>query len=198
MRSIETPAQKRANGLRSARIVTAMALAAAAVLAAAHAARTSAASAATKVSVALEGRITAECSVSGAASVAAGVEVGDITKPGSKEVAYAINCNTPFKYSLVSQHGALQHEAAKVPAGFAARVPYRVAVHIPTDDVTISDACDSASIQAGQVTCRFSDSRNGIAIDRQAKVTMAWVGETITLLAGDYSDRLTFTVEVKP
>jgi hypothetical protein len=77
-------------------------------------------------------------------------------------------------------------------------VPYSVSVNIPTDDVTISDRCDSSAIKAGQVTCPFSDSRNGIAIDRKARVTMAWVPAGVALMAGEYSDRLTFTVEVKP
>lgn len=156
------------------------------------------AGAAKRVTLTLQGSITAVCAITGTASDGLSAGLGDVTRPGSKETDYTINCNTPFRYRLVSQNGALRHEAAlSAPAGFAAAVPYQVAVVIPTDDVTIRDTCASESIKAGQVTCPFSDSRNGVAIDGRAKVTMAWGAQSMPI-AGAYSDRLTFTVVAKP
>jgi hypothetical protein len=156
--------------------------------------------AANKVTVTLQGTITPECAITG--NNTASPDIGDITKPGSKETNFTVNCNTPFRYRLTSLNGGFQHEAAGAGAGaakgFTTSVPYNVAVVIPTDDIPIRDTCGSASIKAGQITCPFSDSRNGIAIDATARVTMAWTPPREALLAGQYSDRLTFTVEAKP
>jgi hypothetical protein len=151
--------------------------------------------------VTLQGSITAACSVTGSSAVSP--EIGDITKAGSKETEVTVDCNTPFKYRLVSLNGALQHElagtaAASAPKGLDASVPYNVTVVIPTDGGTIRDTCASANIKAGQVTCAFGDSRNGIAIGAAARVTIAWTSPRDAVMAGQYSDRLTFTVEVKP
>ena len=154
--------------------------------------------AARKVTVNLEGDIALECGVTGfgqsGSTIGAALDIDDISKPGHKIFNLNVNCNAPFEYRLEAQHGALTHEsAADAPRGFLAQVPYRVAVHIPTDAGVINDRCSGESIRAGAVHCRFSDSGNGIALDSSGRLMVAWAPDGIPL-AGKYSDRLTITV----
>ena len=155
----------------------------------------------TKVAVKLQGDITAECAIigsigSGAAS-AAGVamDLADITKPGRKQYSFTVNCNAPFAYRLEAQYGALTHESAGVaPAGLAGAVPYEVAMHIPTDALTINDRCSGESIRSGQVRCPFSNSGAGIALGSAAQLTLAWTPGNAVVLAGRYSDSIKLIV----
>jgi hypothetical protein len=144
--------------------------------------------------VELAGRITPACTL----TLAAGqVTLGDISRPGSGEANYTVNCNAPFTYTLTSRYGAFQNvNVTSPPPGAVARVPYTVHVHIPTDDVTISDHCDSGAIQAGRTVCAFSNSRNGIAINRTARLTLAWK-PLPRLVAGTYGDTLTLMLSAQ-
>jgi spore coat protein U-like protein len=149
----------------------------------------------TKVAVKLQGDIATECAIrggigSGAASVAGvAMDLADITKPGRRHYSFTVNCNAPFAYRLEAQYGALTHEGGGVaPAGLAGAVPYEVAMHIPTDALTINDRCSGESIRSGQVRCPFSNSGAGIALGSAAQLTLAWTPGNAVPLAGQYSD----------
>ncbi len=162
-----------------------------------------AAPAANRVSVHLEGEVGRECAIlgsgaaEGGASLDANVEVGDITRPGRRDFVFTVHCNTPFEYRLEAEHGALTHKAVReAPGGFLSAVPYDVTVRIPTDAVTIEDHCTGGSIRAGAVSCPFSNSGDGIAMDTAGRLTVAWKPDGIPV-AGEYSDRLTITVSAR-
>jgi hypothetical protein len=163
----------------------------------ATAAASVAAFAATNVAIRVEGFIPQECAIgsaSGAGTYGMDVAIKDITRPGQRDYAFVVNCNAPFGYRLEARHGALTNDDGSVaPAGFIASVPYDVAILIPTDISTIRDNCTGASIRAGQVNCPFSDSGNGIALGREAKLTVAWRPRGVPV-AGRYTDRLAITL----
>lgn len=156
-----------------------------------------AALAATGVTVKVEGFIPQECAISSAGrstSYGMDVDIADVTRPGQKDYAFVVNCNAPFSYRLEARHGALKRDdGSATPEGFTASVPYNVAVLIPTDASTISDNCTGESIRAGQVSCAFSDSGNGIALGQEAKLTVVWRPQGMPV-AGRYTDRLAITV----
>jgi hypothetical protein len=154
-----------------------------------------------KVAVRLEGDIVPECAVAGGApsgsAVTAGlpIDIGEVTRPGSRDYAFAVDCNAPFSYRLEAQYGALTNvTAAPAPSGFTAHVPYEVAVRIPTDGVPINDRCTGDSIRAGRVTCPFSTSGDSVALGSQAQITITWRQPAEMPLAGAYVERLTIMV----
>jgi len=153
----------------------------------------SAALAAGAVSMRLQGDIPASCAVDpGPAST---LELGDITAPGQREYGFQLSCNAPFSYVIEAQHGSLVHAGgAAAPAGFAAGVPYEIAVHIPTDGASIDDLCAGETIVVGRVTCPFSTSGNDIALASAARLKITWNPQGRTLLAGSYVERLTVRV----
>ena len=160
-------------------------------------------SAAPRVAVKLQGDIEPACAissnfVSGAElDLAATVDVPDITKAGSKNFSFTVNCNAPFQYRLEAKYGALTHESSGVAAkGFAKSVPYDVAIYIPTDGAAINDRCSGESIGFGKAGCRFSNSGNSIALASRSNLLLAWAPEGIPI-AGKYTDKLTITVGVR-
>ena len=195
-RTVRLPRTRRKTGRRQRLLIAASLVATAALSAAALAA--------TSVTVQLEGEIGRECAILGGGAASKGgssldtsVDVGDITRPGHKDIAFTVHCNTPFKYRLEAQYGALTHKNAQAaPRGFLGAVPYDVTVHIPTDGVAIDDHCSGDSIRAGAVRCPFSNSGNGIALGTAGQLTVAWIPDGLPM-AGEYSDRLTITVSAR-
>lgn len=177
---------------RTARQLPKALIAAAVVFGAGVAARAS-----NHVQVEVRGVIEKECSIIRGRSASVDFSLGDISSSGSKEISYTINCNTPFKYSITSENGGLQNsKIIQTAPGFEVRLPYNIAVHIPTDDVIIDDHCASETVRIGHVACQFSDSRNGIAVDSQARVTMTWIQQK-QLAAGRYFDNIVLTIAAK-
>lgn len=150
----------------------------------------------------LQGDITPECSLLSVGGVRGSspnmnVDLGDITRRGSTELGFGVNCNAPFAYRLEAEHGALTHKAqTSAPRGFLTAVPYDVSVHIPTSGASIDDRCTGASIRSGAVNCAFSTSGNEIALGTAAHLTLNWLPDGIPV-AGEYVDRLTITVSVR-
>jgi hypothetical protein len=156
---------------------------------------------ASKVTVRLEGDIVPECALAGGTpsgpTVTAGlpIDIGEVSRPGRRDYAFVLDCNAPFSYRLEAQYGALTNlAAAPAPSGFTARVPYEVAVRIPTDGAPINDRCPGDSIRAGRVTCPFSTSGNSVALGSQAQITVTWKQTTEMPLSGAYVERLTIVV----
>lgn len=150
-----------------------------------------------QVQVEVRGVVEKECSISGENSTNFGFDLGDLSKPGTKEIIYNISCNSPFKYAIMSDNGGLKNQDVTVaPHGFTSHVSYNISVYVPTDDIIINDHCSSDSIKVGQVACQFTDSHNGIAIDKKLLLTMDWIARE-TLLSGRYSDKISFYVVPK-
>lgn len=153
--------------------------------------------AAPKIAVKFEGEIARECAVDQSGQQDIALEIGDVSRPGTKDFTFTVNCNTPFDYHLEAEHGALLLKG--VGAGSRSnqvRVPYEVAVRIGTDAEAIEDRCSSESIQAGAVRCAFSNSGNAIAMGTAGRLTVAWAPEGMPM-AGEYADRLTILVNAR-
>lgn len=150
------------------------------------------------VKIAVEGRIAPKCTLLGyGAADTRAMTIIDLNS-GRFQYGYNIECNAPFQYSVESQKGALAHEGHTIiTKRLEARLPYALAVNIPTDDVIIDDRCPSETIQAGRITCPFHNSGQGIALNSRATLTLSWNQPVAALPAGTYSDRLTFAVGVR-
>ncbi len=128
------------------------------------------------------------------------INAGDVSKAGTATVAFAVDCNAPFQYSMQSENGAMR--LADAPAGAvraASEIPYDVRVKIPlTRGGEINDICKSASLRAGAVTCKFTDSGGRIALDQRAEAQVIWAAPERHLPPGRYEDRLTVFVNSRP
>ena len=144
------------------------------------------------VSIVLQGEVDPECRMSGIASV---VDLGQITKTGSRVFNFGIHCNSPFRYTLRSQQGGFRNgDHALIRSGFTALIPYSVRVSIPTDAGGVLDICDSTQISGTATTCTTSDSGNGIAIEQTGSLTLSW-SIAQEPVAGTFADILTFSVQ---
>jgi hypothetical protein len=127
------------------------------------------------------------------------INAGDPSKAGSSKFAFMVDCNAPFQYSMQSDNGALRLVNAPVAAPRdEIEVAYTVHIRIPlTLGGAIDDTCSSASIKQGEISCKFTDSGQKVAINQQAETRVSWNGASCHLLAGQYVDRLTVFVSVK-
>ncbi len=153
--------------------------------------------AADAVKVEVIGDITPSCSSSGTTVT---LNPGDITKVGSAKYSFTVDCNAPFQYTMQSANGALRLVDAPVTATAShMEVPYNVHIRIPlTLGGAIDDTCSSTAIKQDAVSCRFSDSGQKIAVNQTAETQISWNNAEKQLMAGQYSDRLTIAVSVKP
>lgn len=147
-----------------------------------------------RVTISVHGTISPSCTLDGSETTATRT-INVINLDAPLEYEYRVNCNTPFKYNIVSDNGALQLESGSNSPD--TRIPYDVSVRIPTDDVVIEDHCQSEAIKIGQNSCALHHSRNGIAIDSRAKISVQWKHGKTALHAGTYSDRLTFSIGIQ-
>ena len=149
------------------------------------------------VKIAVTGNIVPSCSTSSTVQV---LDVGNIAKAGSAKVAFAVDCNAPFQYSVRSEKGAMRLVNAPVTAPARRfEAPYDVRVKIPlTLGGQIDDTCNSKAMRLGAFGCKFSDSGQKIAVDQTAEMQISWSDPQQLLAAGQYTDQLTITVGVKP
>jgi hypothetical protein len=150
--------------------------------------------AAGSVSVRLEADVLPECAIAGmggASGAVIAMDAGDIGTPGSRQLAFQLNCNAPFSYSLEARSGALTH------GGALAGIPYTVVMHIATDGAAIQDECPGESLKAGHVRCPFTDSGNAVAVEAEGRLTVAWRPPSELPPAGEYSERLTLTLATR-
>lgn len=155
------------------------------------AAQTGASFAGDTVSIVLEGEVEPECRLSGLASI---VDLGQITKIGSRAVNFGIHCNAPFSFTLQSQEGGLRNTGhTLVRAGFTDRIPYLVRLDIPTDHGAVLNICES-TLLTGSGNCATGVSGSGIAIEQVGTLTFSWsiVQEPV---AGIFADVFMFSVQ---
>ena len=152
--------------------------------------------AADKVEIEVTGNIKPYCANS---VTAVPINAGDPSKAGSSKFAFTVDCNAPFQYSMQSDNGALRLMNAPAASQDPVEVAYSVHIRIPlTLGGAIDDTCSSASIKQGAISCKFTDSGQKVAINQQAETQISWNGASRRLLAGQYIDRLTVFVSVKP
>ncbi len=149
------------------------------------------------VKIAVRGNIIPSCSTSSAVH---SLDVGNVAKAGSAKVSFAVDCNTPFQYSVRSEKGAMRLVSAPVMARARRfRVPYDVHIKIPlTLGGQIDDTCNSRAMRFGAFGCKFTDSGRKIAVNQTAEMQISWGDAQQLLAAGQYTDQLTITVSVKP
>ena len=150
-----------------------------------------------KVKIEVTGTITPYCANS---VTAVPIDAGDPRKAGSAKFAFTIDCNTPFQYTMQSDNGAFR--LTNAPAGVSRdqiEVAYNVHIRIPlTLGGSIDDTCGSQSIKQGATSCQFTDSGQKVAINQLGETDISWDATPSHLLAGQYTDRLTVFVSVKP
>ena len=143
------------------------------------------------VSIGLEGEIEAECRVN---LLAATANLGEIGASGSKVIPFTLNCNTPFAYQVHSRERGLKHSGlSSQQPWFAGLLPYTLDLRIPTDAGIITERCISGSLGGTPTDCANGASGGGIALNQNGSLTISWSTDS-ELLAGVYSDVLTFTV----
>ncbi len=149
------------------------------------------------VRIEVAGAITPTCS-SSVASVQ--FDAGDVTKAGSSKFSFTVNCNAPFHYTMQSDNGAMRlvNPSASAPIS-QIEAPYDVHIRIPlTQGGAIDDTCASAALKQGAVSCQFTNSGRGIAVNQTAQAQISWKAAQGILAPGQYSDRLTFSVGLQP
>lgn len=149
----------------------------------------------------------------------ASVNLGDLAKPGSRHIPFALDCNTPFVIRAVSLNGALKR-AGDLPTGadaaFEDVVAYDVTLKLGLRNAAgsaFSDerTCTSGELFARAAACPFAgdalgegwESDDAVANARDAGLpasglSLRWDGQRTgarTLVAGSYSDVLTVSVE---
>jgi hypothetical protein len=140
------------------------------------------------VTIELEGQIPVSCGIEALASQ---VSLGDISRPGTKTLPFRVRCNTPFSFQLYSQNSALQTAwSDAISTGFTHRVPYTVALQIPTNLGAIVGSCPSWGLRQASPTCAYPNSGEGVALSGEASLTISWASRRETL-AGSYSDMMT-------
>jgi hypothetical protein len=155
------------------------------------------------ITVRLNGDIVPACALldasgSGNQALFLNMSPGDITKPGTREFSFMVDCNAPFEYRLDVRNGALTHQdGVSARAGFTSAIPYHVAVHIPTSGAPIDDQCEGEDLRAGETQCQFSNSGDAIALKTTGRLTFAWAPNG-TPLAGRYSEQMTIRVSARP
>jgi hypothetical protein len=153
--------------------------------------------AAGKVDIEVTGNIKPYCANS---VTAVPINTGDPGKAGSANFSFTVDCNAPFQYTMQSDNGALR--LTNAPDGLSRdqiEVAYNVHIRIPlTLGGSIDDTCSSRSIKQGATSCIFTDSGQKIAIDQRAETRISRNAAKTRLLAGQYTDRLTVFVSVKP
>ena len=153
------------------------------------------AAAQTSVTVTLRGEVEKECSITGLAS---SVAFGDLTMTGNQTLNFTLSCNAPYTYTLASTYAALRHSSGPTaPPGFTALMPYSVRIIIPRETTPIDNTCASSTILAGSQTCTFTSSGTEISLNAAAEIRLIWTGLS-NLIAGNYSDTLTLTVQATP
>jgi len=128
------------------------------------------------------------------------LRIQDVASAGTDTIAFNVNCNAPFQYSLDSQNGALTLDGAAHPDGnMAGEVLYTVLIRIPLNSgPAIDDVRASRAIKAGAAVRHFTNSRNAVAIDKPGQMTISWEPGSKRLMAGAYQDRLTMKLSIRP
>jgi hypothetical protein len=119
------------------------------------------------------------------------VNLGEISKAGSKSLSFGFSCNTGFHFSFSSMKGGLAHASHQaVAAPFVSLVPYRLSYKIGTSKGFLIDACDSSNTLVLPGSCAGASSSDAAAIDQTININFSWNLNEQIPLAGCYQDTL--------
>lgn len=145
-----------------------------------------------ELSVTLSGRIDDHCSISGGGALA----LGELTPGEGVAADFSLDCNVPFDIRIASANGGLTHLTKPDGEGpFVGRLPYDLQVRIPTltpGASTMNGSFSSAELRGEAVMT------SGQAVAAAGRSRLALTTRTVQgagLLAGDYSEILTISVE---
>lgn len=145
-----------------------------------------------ELSVKLTGRIEDRCSISGGGTMALGELI-----PGEGATAdFSLDCNVPFDIRILSTNGGLTHLSKPDGEGpFVGRLPYDISVRIPTlnPGVSMLTGSFSSTELAAEALMTSGQAVAGSGPSRLALTTRNVPGPG--LLAGDYSELLTISIE---
>jgi hypothetical protein len=140
-----------------------------------------------RVRLELRGHVLPHCSFSGIPSGVDLGQLGDGSGAAGRQLAFQLNCNTPFAYALSSQSGSIRPADAAKQEGFLDEIPYRASLAILTDSgASLLLDCTSGEIRRDGGGCRGT-SGSDTAIDKSAVLTVSWAKPEKHLMAGRYA-----------
>ncbi|WP_326524692.1 hypothetical protein [Sphingomonas sp.] len=147
-------------------------------------------SATSSISLVLTGSVTPDCSIAGGATLALGT-LGD----GQQAVAeFDIGCNLPFDLVFRSSSGGIAHSTRPEGEGpYGGKLGYRLGVTLPTltpDPQSLRADFSSRDMIGGSVL----SSGNAIAMGRGEIRLQTELPAGTELLAGQYADKITITI----
>jgi hypothetical protein len=159
------------------------------------------------------------CGFAASGTPASGVNLGSLDTAGLRDVAFGLDCNTPFTFSTSSQNGALKRDnpMSGLPIQFSQTIDYRVRLALGVRDLdgslrTMTETCTATALLpsgscafAGTLPLQGLLSGDGIAIATDlalppSSLRITWSNPNSgdpTRVAGSYSDVLTVSVEAK-
>jgi hypothetical protein len=144
-----------------------------------------------RVRLELRGRITPRCGLSEISGELNFDLRGGRPQSRNAALAFTIDCNTPFKYAVHAETGAMTLQAADAGDG-KPRLPYGISITIPTDDGgTLRRACD------GPDEACVVDSGDNIAIGKRGEIVVSLDEDRWAASAGIYGDRIQINLSAK-
>lgn len=124
------------------------------------------------------------------------VDMGDLTRSAEARVNIPLICNMPFVMRLNARNGAMVHsEMPGGQGGYSGHVPYGIEVAVPLIDPSptgMGGRFSGSQLRAGVSL----DSRDAIAAGG-ASFRFSSRGSEMDLLAGQYSETITVTIQPK-
>ena len=158
----------------------------------AHERPSDAAAVSPELSVTLSGRIEDHCSISGGGTLA----LGELTPGEGIAADFSLDCNVPFDIRILSTEGGLAHLTKPDGEGpFAGRLLYDISLRIPTSSPASSMLTGSFSSTQLAAEAVMS-SGSAVAAPGNSRLALTTRGVPGPgLLAGDYSEILTISIE---
>ncbi|WP_292051156.1 MULTISPECIES: hypothetical protein [unclassified Brevundimonas] len=145
-----------------------------------------------ELSVQVQGVISPRCAMGSGRTV----NMGDLNRAALARVDLHLTCNLPFTLRMRAANGALKH--AVMPGGqggYSGAVPYGMDVNVPLLEPMLTrmgGVFSGSQLRAGVAL----DSRQAIAAGG-AVIKFSTPGSNNDLLAGEYSEVITLTLEPK-
>ena len=130
--------------------------------------------------------------------------LGDLTAPGSLNVPFTVDCNTPFRIRAMSSNGGLKTRAANA-TGFTNTLDYNLQLQVGTDAGALQATCEAGALAGGGGDCAFYgncagqglSSGEGVALKAPGALKFNWTAAPKRLVAGTYTDTVTIVVEAR-
>lgn len=144
--------------------------------------------------VAVEGRITPRCTLSGGGDI----NFGELRGGEAHKAQFGLDCNLPFDIDITSARGGLAHVSQPRGEGpFSGTLAYDVRLTVPT--LRPLPAVVQASFSSAQLMGKGTlSSGDGIAAGGGSIEFMMRQPEGAGLLAGRYTETVTLTVTARP